>query len=157
MRWSLIVTLVLAAFTGLLSAGQPLAVNAPALVVQLGGGSFKGTPSQLAWSPDSTTLCVHTLQGDSPPLKSRLFLVVLKDHAFHGVDVAPPWAAAYWEWKSARTAPGHPELVIEVQMQQKSAGIPTQSLQEKAKNGMLPNAVAAQNEVGTLVDATLCC
>jgi len=150
MKWWSIVSMVLAGLVTA-SADQPLTATAPTLIVDLRGGGFKGVPSQLAWSPDSTTLCVQTLEGDTPPLKTHTYVIGVNEHTFRGVDVAPPWAASYWEWKSARTPPKHPEMVIEVQTQQKTSGIPTQSLQAKAKGGLLENAVDAQNEAGTLV------
>jgi WD40-like Beta Propeller Repeat len=134
---------------------QPFAAAAPMLAADLQGLPFSGDPSQLAWSPDSTTVCLQTLEGDRPPLKTRYYLIRLGEHAFHGIDVAPDWAPKYWDWKSARTPPGHPELVIEVDTQSKAGKIPTQSLQEKSKNGLMDNAVAAQNEAGGSVVRTL--
>jgi hypothetical protein len=130
---------------------QPLSGGAPVLAVDLQGGSFSGDPSQLAWSPDDTTLCLQTLDGDRPPLKTRYYLIRLAEHDFHGVDVAPDWAAKYWEWKTTRTPPARPELVIQVFTETGAKGIPTQSLLEKSKNGMMSNAVAAQNEAGSQI------
>jgi hypothetical protein len=134
---------------------QPFSAAAPTLAADLQGSRFNGDPSQLAWSPDSSTLCLQTLEGDRPPLKTRYYLIRLGEHDFHGIDVAPDWAPKYWDWKSARTAPGHPELVIQVDTQSKSAKIPTQSLSDKAKNGLRDNGVAAQNEAGGSVVRTL--
>jgi hypothetical protein len=134
---------------------QPFSAAAPTLAADLQGSRFSGDPSQLAWSPDSTTVCVQTLEGDRPPLKTRYYLIRLGEHEFHGIDVAPDWAPKYWDWKSARTPPGHPELVIQVDTQSKAGKVPTQSLQEKSKNGLMNNAVAAQNEAGGSVVRTL--
>src|ERR1700730_11238073 len=149
--------LLVAAFVVSVPAAQPqpFSTGAPVLVADLQGSRFSGDPSQLAWSPDSTTLCVQTLEGDRPPLKTRYYLVRLAEHDFHGVDVAPDWAPKYWEWKSARTPPGHPELAIQVQTQNKSGGVPTQSLRGKAAGRGLENAVAAQNEAEGSVVRTL--
>jgi hypothetical protein len=66
------------------------------------------------------------------------------------LDAAPDWAAKYWDWKSSRTPPGHPELVIQVETKNDSAKVPTQSLRDKSKNGLIDNAVAAQNEAGSV-------
>jgi hypothetical protein len=150
----ILVALILAAP----AAQQSFTVGAPAVLVELQGSGFKGDPSQLAWSPDGTTLCVQTLQGDRPPLTMRFYLVRLGEHDFHGLDVAPEWAAAYWTWKSARMPPGHPELVIEVETHNKGGNIPTESLSAKAANvggRGLENAVAAQNEAEGAVVRTL--
>jgi hypothetical protein len=151
--------LILAAFAlSPAAAQQPFTVGAPTLVVELQGSKFKGDPSQLAWSPDGTTLCLQTLQGDRPPLTTRYYLVKLGEHDFHGLDVAPEWAATYWAWKSARMPPGHPELVIQVESHNKGGSIPTESLSAKAANvggRGLENAVAAQNEAEGSVVRTL--
>jgi hypothetical protein len=132
-------------------ADQGFTPSAPTLIVSLQGSLFKGNPSQLTWSPDSTTLCVQTLEGDKPPLKTRFYLIPLTEHAFRGADVAPDWAAKYWDFKTNRTPPEHPELHIDVETQNQTSGVPTQSLSDKAKNGMLDNAVAAQNVAGTVI------
>lgn len=137
------------------TAQQPFTVGAPTLLVELQGSRFKGDPSQLAWSPDSTTLCIQTLQGDRPPLTTRYYLVRVGEHDFHGLDVPPEWAATYWTWKATRTPPGHPELSIQVETQNKSGKIPTQSLRAKAANNQLENAVAARTEAEGSVVRTL--
>jgi hypothetical protein len=137
------------------TAQQSFAVGAPTLLIDLQGSRFKGDPSQLAWSPDSTTLCLQTLQGDKPPLTTRYYLIRVGEHDFHGLDVAPEWAATYWTWKANRTPPGHPELVIQVETHNKGGKIPTQSLRAKAANNQMENAVAAQNEAEGSVVRTL--
>jgi hypothetical protein len=125
---------------------QPFSAATPSLVADFQGSRFSGDPSQLAWSPDSTTVCLQTLEGDRPPLKTRYYLIRLSEHDFHGVDVAPDWAPKYWDWKSTRTPPGHPELVIQVETQNPSGKIPTQSLRDKAANRGMENVFAARNE-----------
>jgi hypothetical protein len=155
MRSSTLGLMLAAAVVSVPTGQQPFSAATPTLVVDLQGSRFKGDPSQLAWSPDSTTLCLQTLEGDSAPLKTRYYLIRLGGHDFQGIDAAPDWAPKYWEWKSARTAPGHPELVIQVETQNKPGKIPTQSLQQKSKNGMMENAIAAQNEAGGSVVRTL--
>jgi hypothetical protein len=130
---------------------QALSAAAPTLVADLQGSRFSGDPSQLAWSPDNGTLCLQTLDGDRPPLKTRYYLIRPGEHDFHGIDIAPDWAPKYWDWKSARTPPGHPELVVEVATQAASNNIPTQSLHDKSKNGLMENSVAAQNAAGSVV------
>jgi hypothetical protein len=142
-------TLVVASCVAIL-ADQTFTPSAPTLIVSLQGGQFKGNPSQMTWSPDSTMLCVQTLEGNSPPFKSRFYLIPLQDHTFRGADVAPEWAAAYWQFKSARNPPGQPELQIEVETLHQNTDVPTQSLSDKAKLGLRDNAVAAQNVAGNV-------
>jgi hypothetical protein len=135
---------------------QSLSATPPASILDLPAAKLKGNPAQLAWSPDSSTLCLLTEEGSSAPLKKHYYTIRLKERDFAGVDVAPDWAAKYWEFKSARTAPGHPEMAIQVQTKRDRKDIPTQSLSDKAKNlgggggGGFANATAERDDVGSL-------
>jgi WD40 repeat protein len=141
---------VLAALAPAFSAAeQPLTVGAPAVVAELRGSQLKGNPSQLTWSPDGKMLCLITLEGDANS-KSHAYSITLDSRSVQGLDAAPDWAAKYWEWKSARTPPGRRELVIQVETSTKPGSLPTQSLSDKAKGGMMENAVAAQNDAGAM-------
>ena len=145
-----LVGLLGAILAGLLfSLGQSFTLSAPSTIVEWHGSQLKGTPSQLAWSPDSKLLCLQTIEGDAPG-KTHAYLITVDARTFHGLDAPPDWAAKYWEWKSSRTPPGHPELVIQVETKNDGAKIPTQSLSDKSKNGLMENAVAAQNEAGSV-------
>jgi len=144
-----------AAIAGLLAAiGQSPSFTPPRAVLEWHGSQLRGVPSQLTWSPDSKQLCLQTLEGDGPG-KPHAYLVTIESRTSQGLDVPPAWAAAYWNWKSTRMPPGHPELVIQVDTVDKAGKIPTQSLSDKAKQGMMENAVAAQNEAGGGVTRTL--
>jgi hypothetical protein len=149
--------LLLVAFVASVPGTQPQSFSAaaPTLAADLQGSRFGGDPSQLAWSPDSTTLCLQTIEGDRPPLKTRYYMIRVGEHDFHGIDVAPDWAQKYWDWKTMRAAPGHPELVIQVETRNKSGKIPSQSLADKAANRGRDNLVAAQNEAEGSVVRTL--
>lgn len=127
---------------------QSFGIEPPALVMELAGSRVKGAPAQLAWSPDNTTLSLQTLEGGASPPKARYYVIRLSDRELQGVDRAPDWASAYWDWKSARTPPGHPELVVQVDTQHQAGGIPSQSLRDKAANRGMDNSVAAQTAVG---------
>jgi hypothetical protein len=138
----------------LVFAEQSPTFTPPTTVVEWHGSQLKGTPSQLTWSPDSKQLCLQTLEGDAPG-KPHDYLVTIESRTSQGLDVPPAWAAGYWTWKSTRMPPGHPELMIQVETVDKAGKIPTQSLSDKAKLGMMENAVAAQNEAGGSVTRTL--
>jgi len=131
---------------------QSFGTEPPSAIMELRESTFPGAPAQLAWSPDSTTLALQTLEGASAPLKARWYLIRLTDHALQGVDGAPDWAMTYWTWKSARTPPGHPSMVIQVESQHQAGLIPSQSLRDKTANRGIDNAVAARNAAsGSLV------
>ena len=139
-----------ALITALLAAtDQSLTLTPPAVVVALNGSQLKGTPQQLAWSPDGKSLCLRTLEGDSQG-KWRSYLIALDARTFQGLDATPEWAASYWEWKSSRTAPGRPGMVVQVETTNKTGTIPTQSLRDKARGGMIENAVAAREQAGSV-------
>jgi WD40-like Beta Propeller Repeat len=124
---------------------QSFGTEPPSAIMELRASSFTGAPSQLSWSPDSTTLALQTLEGESAPLKARWYLIHLTDHQLQGVDGPPEWATTYWNWKSARTPPGRPTMVIQVETQHQAGLIPSQSLRDKAANRGIDNAVAARN------------
>ena len=127
---------------------QSLGLEPPAVVLSITAATIKGVPSQLTWSPDNSTLSLQTLEGNSAPLKERYYVIRLADQELQGADAAPEWAAPYWTYKSARAAPGRPDLVIQVEEQHRAGVIPTQSLRDKASNRGIDNAVAAQNAAG---------
>src|SRR5262245_38333340 len=97
----LLATLLAAA---LASADQSLTLTAPTLVAEF-HGSLKGEPIQLSWSPDGKSLYLQTLEGSAPGTRHS-YLVPLDAKTLQGLDGVPSWAASYWEWKSARMAPG---------------------------------------------------
>jgi hypothetical protein len=131
---------------------QSFGTEPPSAIMELRESTLTGAPAQLSWSPDSTTLALQTLEGASAPLKARWYLIRLTDRSLQGVDGAPEWAMTYWTWKSARTPPGHPSMVIQVESQHQAGLIPSQSLRDKAANRGIDNAVAARNAAsGSLV------
>jgi hypothetical protein len=131
---------------------QSFGIEPPSLAMEIQGASIKGVPSQLTWAPDNASLSLQTLEGNSAPLKAHYYLIRLSDHHLQGADAPPEWAGSYWDWKSSRTPPGHPEFVIQVESQHQAGGIPFQSLHDKAANRGIDNAVAAQGAAaGALV------
>jgi len=129
----------------------PLTAMPPSSLLDLPGSKLKGTPSQLAWSPDNSTLCLQTAEGTTAPLKLHYYLIRLKERDFSGIDVVPDWAPKYWEFKSARTAPGYPDMVIQVETKNETRGLATQSLSDKAKGRGMENAFSARDEAGSVI------
>jgi hypothetical protein len=135
--------------------GQPFSATPPAIAADLEGSRVSGEPSQLAWSPDSTTLCLQTTEGDRPPLKTRYYLIRAGERDVKSLDAPPEWAPKYWDFKSARTAPGRPGMVIQVESKKMAGSIPSESLGDKAANRGRDNLVAAQEEANGPVVRTL--
>jgi hypothetical protein len=128
-------------------AAPPFVVSHPAIVVDLDVGKLKGVPTALAWSTHDGEFYLQTVDDDR---KLRHFLVRSTSDP-QGLDEQPAWAATYWNWKSGRVVPGHPELVIEVATATKTGQVPSQSLREKAAGMSNPGtamrgAVDASND-----------
>jgi hypothetical protein len=147
-RSALVTAVVLSTATAGRLAAQSFGIEPPSLVMTIDGTAITGEPSQLSWSPDGTALALQTLEGKSAPLKERYYLIRPDERRLQGLDGAPEWAAPYWQWKSSRTPPGHPELIVQVETQNRAGGIPSQSLRDKAANRGIDNAMAAQYASG---------
>ncbi len=93
-----------------------LVVSAPATVCSLSGRDIKGFPTRLSWSPDGRQLYLRAAQRDIwANEKTWNYIVEAASGAIAGTDVEPPWAAAYWNAKSAFECPGVPGFRIDVE------------------------------------------
>jgi hypothetical protein len=88
-------------------------VGPPSTVTELDLRKLKGELREIGWSPDLARLYVQTADGDPPSAKRRHYLVPSAGGAATPVDAQPEWAAAYWEFKSDRAAPGIASLMID--------------------------------------------
>ena len=72
---------------------------------------------ELAWSPDNTELYLQTCDEDKNALLKESFHYILPvaTGVPKRVDARPDWAAAYWQWKSAQTAPRDETFKIDLQ------------------------------------------
>jgi hypothetical protein len=104
-----------------------LIVGAPAMVTELDLGKLKGELRQVGWSADDTQLYVQTADGEPQSPKLRHYIVPIAGGAPKPLDAQPDWAAAYWSFKSDRTAPGVPALVIDVERKSEKTKIGTGS------------------------------
>lgn len=113
--------LVLALITAALPIdATKISVSAPMSIVEIDTGKLKGDLVRLAWAPDGTQFYLQTAEPDTRGnVKLRHFTVGLDGSAPRSLDGEPPWATAYWSWKSAQTAPGVPALKIQVDQQTK--------------------------------------
>jgi hypothetical protein len=105
----------------------PFAVSAPAALIDLDLGKLKGAPTCLAWSTNEGEFYLQTVDG----AKMRHFILRLGSSP-EAADGEPIWASTYWNWKSARTVPGHSELVIEVATRNETNQITSTNLHDKA-------------------------
>jgi hypothetical protein len=104
-----------------LAQSAPTLKVAPAQVATIDLSKMKGSLlCQLAWSPDGTELYLQTCDEDKAALLKDSFHYTLPvaGGAPKQVDVRPAWAADYWAWKSAQTAPRDPNFKIELRTSQ---------------------------------------
>ncbi len=116
----LAMTMTVAATVAAVDASK-LTFSAPVTVVEIDTGKLKGDLMKLAWSPDGAQLYVLTAERDGAgnPKSVRHYVMGLDGKSPKGVNAEPPWAAAYWTWKSAQSAPELPAFRIDVEQGQK--------------------------------------
>lgn len=105
-------TLLVAALAALqvtLSAPQPNA--------EIDSGKLKGELARLAWSDDGSEFYVQTVERDrtGAPKAAHHYIVSTASKSVKDVDQEPPWAAKYWQWKSAQASPGAAAFRINVE------------------------------------------
>src|SRR5205807_7574597 len=61
-----------------------------------------------------TELYIQTVEGPAPTEHPRHYVVPATGGAPTSVDRQPEWAQTYWAFKSDRSAPGVPTLMIDV-------------------------------------------
>lgn len=94
------------------------AVSPPRVIAEIDGGIAKGEPVGLAWAADGSILYLRTAEYDRwRNEQAHHFLVSATGQPTKPVDAAPPWAAAYWMWKSGQVAPGVPDMRFETDAQ----------------------------------------
>jgi hypothetical protein len=115
-------------------------VSAPAAVVDIDAGKLKGDIVRLAWSPDAGELYVQTSETSGLNIRLRHYRVGLDGTPPASIPEEPGWAALYWSWKSAQSAPGLSSLKIEVEQQQKRVSATSSPSGGSMARGDLPGS-----------------
>ncbi len=102
-------------------------IGLPALVADLDLGKLKGDLRQVGWSTDGSQLYVQTVEGNPQNEKAHHYTVAREGGVLQPVDREPDWATAYWTFKSDRSAPGVPTLVIDVRQKRETTKLGTGS------------------------------
>jgi len=121
-------------------------VSAATTVAEIDVGKLKGELTRLAWSPEGTGWYVLTVERDtrSGDVKARHYLLGTDGTPPRSTGSEPPWAAAYWTWKSGQAAPGRPALKIGVdQRQERVSSTATPMAGNLARGGSDPGASAS--------------
>jgi hypothetical protein len=129
----------------------PFVVSTPATLVDLDLGKLKGAPTCLAWSPNEGEFYLQTVDDGA---KMRHYILRLGSSP-QSADGEPIWASTYWNWKSARTVPGHRELAIEVATRNDTNQVSSMNLHDKAAGmGNRSGSTAARDLTEANVGAT---
>jgi hypothetical protein len=94
-----------------------LALSPPASITEIDARKLKGELFRLAWSTDAQELYLQTIERDKTGniKEAHHYFMKLDGKPPAAADGEPPWAAAYWAWKSTQAAPGRPGFRIEVE------------------------------------------
>jgi hypothetical protein len=120
-------------------------IGAPAIVAELDLGKLKGDVRRVSWSPDDAELALRTAEGDKPTDAVHFFSVAAAGGAVTASEREPDWATSYWAFKSDRSAPGVPGVLIDVQQTLETVKIGTGSAGAIDSNRSDPSAMSAGN------------
>ena len=101
-----------------------LKFSEPRVIGQLDMDKLKGQPYRMGWSPDGSQLYLQTTEGtfadaNAGRTKIRHYLFSSSDGSKKDLQGPPDWFADYWNAKYGQTAPGAPNLRIEVRTDQR--------------------------------------
>lgn len=105
-------TLLLAAV-----AAAQITIAPPQPVAGIDAGKLKGDLARLAWSDDGSEFYVQTIEHDRTgnPKAVHHYLVSASSKSVKDTGAEPPWAAMYWQWKSAQSSPAAAAFRISVE------------------------------------------
>jgi hypothetical protein len=126
MRWWLIAVLVLPGQSFETDVSR-LTVGPPAVVAKMDLGTLRGEPRKLCWSPDLSQMYLQTVEGSGPGERLHHHIIATAGGDVTSVSEEPAWAQSYWRYKSDRSAPGLPSLMIDVQQKLESIKVGTGS------------------------------
>ncbi len=93
-----------------------LVVGAPDTIRTLDVKAMRGAPTRLAWSPDGQQLYLRVSTFDrwaNEKVSHAILSMATREVAT--VAAEPAWAARYWMWKSAPTAPAREDFAVKLE------------------------------------------
>lgn len=109
------------------SAGAPsdarqVSLGAPQVVAEVDAGKIKGDIVRLAWSPDGSEFYLQSVERDGRGgvKAAHHYSLQASGKSLKSIDQEPPWAAAYWTWKSGQASPAAAAFKISVDSEQKA-------------------------------------
>jgi len=92
-----------------------LKLGSPTPIASLDLANLKADLRQICWSPEESQLYIEAVENDGASAKLHHYLVSVDRGSLTGLDTAPEWAVEYWAFKSDRSAPGIPDLLIDLE------------------------------------------
>jgi hypothetical protein len=139
----MIVSLLLGlALLGQSQDAQPTYRLSQSVVIDINLDKLKGKlVRQLAWSPDQSQLYLMTYEPNrDASIKEAFHYVINLDGGVpKRVEAQPEWASAYWNWKSAQTAPGEPSLKMEASTEKRRENAMALPFGDEYAKGGTPN------------------
>src|SRR5689334_12507558 len=117
-------------------------LGAPQPIAEIDMAKLKGEVARLAWSADASDFYVQTVDRDRAGhvIAVRHYVVSAATRNVKSIDQEPPWAAAYWSWKSAQSAPGMNAFRIEVEQHEETFRATAAPTGGALAKGQLPDA-----------------
>jgi hypothetical protein len=92
-----------------------LKVGRPLTVAELDLGKLKGDLRRVSWSSDGLKLYIQTADGNPESPHLHHYWIPADGGTVLPLEAEPDWAQQYWSYKSDRSAPGIPSLMIDVE------------------------------------------
>lgn len=141
------------------SDARQVALASPQAVADVDLGKMKGDLSRLAWSADGSEFYVQTVEKDrsGAPKALHHYLVSSSGKSVKGIDQEPPWASAYWTWKSGRSSPAAAAFAISVEERtetKRSVSAPTGGVLAKGGTADPSGGATTFADVASAADAS---
>ena len=94
-------------------------LSTPKVVAEIDSGKLKGEMARLAWGDDGQFF-VRSVERDIFQNERGKNYVLTPAGAMQQVKDEPAWAALYWSWKAGLTAPGSPEVRLDVERREQN-------------------------------------
>jgi len=94
-------------------------VSAPKVVAEIDAGKLKGEMTRLSWSDDGQFF-LRSVERDIFQNERGKNYVLTPAGALQQVTDEPAWAALYWSWKAGLTAPGSPDVKLDIERREQN-------------------------------------
>lgn len=136
-------------------AAASITLSPPQTVAEFDTGKVKGDLARLAWSDDGAEFYVQTVERDRAgnPKAAHHYLVSAASHSIKESGAEPPWAAKYWQWKSAQASPAAASFKIDVSERTETKRAVSAPTGGDLARGGIPDP-AAGTSLGDVANAT---